>query len=116
MQWRMGSLLIGIALVAPMTAEAECAARIAELEGSAAMADRQSAGSSERIVREDGGETTHQSGGPAVPPDSWFTDSDADDKPSVLTHLESARKARAAGDEQACLDAVRQAEAALRSD
>lgn len=113
MQWLRIGAMGAAAMVLPAAAEADCAARIAALEGSPAMTGD---GLSDGAIREDGGATTHQDGGPAVPQDSWFTDADKEDASSALTHLDAARQARAAGDEQSCLDAVGQAEAALRSD
>lgn len=117
MKWRTGGLVAAIAIALPAAAQADCAARIAALEdGQALPGAGETAGSAGRVVREDGGKTTHQEGGPALPPDSWFTDSESEDEATALTHLDTARKARAAGDERACLDAVGQAEAVLRKD
>jgi len=117
MRWRTGGLLAAIAMPLPAVAQADCAARIAAVEDTRAMAG---AGAGDDaagpVVREDGGTTTHQEGGPALPQDSWFTDARDEDHASALTHLDSARKAQEAGDERACLNAVRQAETALRND
>lgn len=116
-------LLAAAVLALPLTAHADCAERIAAVAGHPAVAGAsgdgggpEGAADAGRSLRDDGGETTHQQGGPATPSESWFTDSEDDDRSSVLTHLDTARDAQEAGNERACLEAVEQAEAALRDD
>jgi hypothetical protein len=118
MKWRTTGLVAAVTMVAPAMAEANCAARIAALEESRPMGGDGAGGGagSGVVVREDGGQTTYQKGGPALPQDNWFTDAEEEGSSSALTHLDSARKAQQAGDEQGCLEAVGQAEAALRRD
>lgn len=111
-------------LLLPQAARADCAARIAAVESHPAVdqaersaPDQQQAGrepsNSGGSVQIDGGDTGHAQGGPATPSESWFTDSEHEDRASVLAHLDTARKAQGDGKEQACLTAVEQAEAAL---
>lgn len=111
MPMRLPCLLAAAVLALPMSAHADCAARIATVEAHPAIGG--SADAAEGSVRTDGGDSTHAAGGPATPTESWFTDAEHEDRPSALTHLHSAREAQKEGDEQACLDAVEQAEAAL---
>ena len=130
---RLPYLVAAAALTLPLPAFADCAQRIEAVESHPAVAEqptdqpetRGTASSEEAIVkeqvveggdglRENGGETVYQEGGPAGPRESWFTDSK--DKAEVLTHLDSARKAQGAGDEKACLEAIEQAEAMLKPD
>jgi hypothetical protein len=132
---RLPYLLAAAALVLPLPAFADCAQRIDVVASHPAISEQPAdsaagdtatpapAGSKEAIVkeqvvegggavRENGGETVYQEGGPAIPRESWFTDSK--DKAEVLTHLDSARKAKDAGDEKACLEAIEQAEKVLK--
>jgi hypothetical protein len=110
---RTSCFLAAAILAQPLPAYADCAARIAAVEQNPAVSSR--GAPSGESVHVDGGESRHQQGGPATPTESWFTGSENDDeKPSVLTHLTAARDAREAGDEQACLEAVGEAEEALR--
>ena len=125
MSTRVISLLAGAALALPLPAWADCAARIAAVEGHPAIGQAGSAADGKEpggarsptspsgSVQVDGGATTHPEGGPATPSESWFTDSEHEDRAAVLAHLDSAREAQGAGDERACLAAVEQAEAAL---
>lgn len=125
MSRRASGLLGAVALVLPLPAYADCAERIAAVESHPAVAGAEtSAGSADKPlragagkgegVREDGGNTVYPDGGPATPTESWFTGEE--DAAAALTHLDAARKARGEGDEEACLDAVEQAEAALGAD
>ena len=135
---RLPYILAAAAFVLPLPAFADCAQRIDVVASHPAISEHRdeaaatsaetaskpdSAGSKESIVKEqmvegggavqeNGGETVYQEGGPAIPRESWFTDSK--DKAEVLTHLDSARKANDAGDEKACLEAIEQAEKALK--
>jgi len=132
---RLPYLLAAAAMSLPLPAFADCAQRIEAVASHPAILEQPAdpaagsatppaaAGSEEAIVkekvvegggavRENGGETVYQEGGPAVPRESWFTDSK--DKAEVLTHLDSARKAKDKGDENACLEAIEQAEKALQ--
>lgn len=122
---RPSGIAVTLACLLPSAAWADCQERIASIEnhqavmeeGDAAPAGGQE-GSAElqengETVREDGGETEHAEGGPATPSESWFTNSNHDDKGAVLTHLDTAKAAKEAGDEAACLEAVEQAEAVL---
>ena len=135
---KLPSLLVAGALVMPLPAYADCALRIEAVETHPALAGpadspqepqaesgSAAAGTEEKVVKEqmvdngasiqeNGGETVYQEGGPAGPRESWFTDSK--DKATVLTHLDSARKAQAAGDEKACLEAIEQAEHIMAAD
>jgi len=132
---RLPYLVAAAALILPLPAFADCAQRIEAVESHPAVAEKPEeekaatpevpAGSQETIVkeqmvkggdamRENGGETVYQEGGPAAPRESWFTDSK--DKSEVLTHLDTARKAQDSGDEKACLEAIEQAEAILKPD
>lgn len=112
------------ALLLPQPAQADCTARIAAVEEHPAVSQAARSGQDEQpaerqvtnpagSVQVDGGDTGHAEGGPATPSESWFTDSEHEDRAAVLAYLDSARKAQAEGDEQACLTAVEQAEAAL---
>ena len=136
MSTRMSRLLVGAAvapavLVLAQPAYADCAERIAAVEKHPAIAEAGSSGDTKspqrpsaseesgsqdeggEVVREDGGKTVYQGGGPATPTESWFT---GEEEPSAaLTYLDAARKARGQGDEKACLEAVEQAEAAIRA-
>ncbi|MGF1629471.1 MAG: hypothetical protein ACFCUT_08375 [Kiloniellaceae bacterium] len=137
MSKRLTCLLAVGALVLPLPAYADCAERIAAVENHPAISEKSASvddaerpenptqGNEERIVeeevvengetiREDGGETTHADGGPAAPAENWFED--INDKAVVLTHLEAAKEAKQAGDENACLEAVEEAEATFKSD
>lgn len=108
-------LAVTLACLLPSAALADCRERIASIENHPALKESRaapSAGEGE-TVREDGGKTEHAEGGPATPSESWFTNSDEDDRGSVLTYLDTAKAAQEAGNEAACLDAVEQAEAAL---
>ncbi|MGD1877592.1 MAG: hypothetical protein ACFB13_08845 [Kiloniellaceae bacterium] len=135
---KLSSLLLAGALVLPLPAYADCAQRIEAVETHPALAgnadettpEAQSsqsaaAGNEEKVVKEEmvekgasiqenGGETVYQEGGPAAPRESWFTDSK--DKATVLTHLDSAREAKAAGDEKVCLEEIEQAEKIMEAD
>ncbi|WP_340119774.1 hypothetical protein [Pelagibius sp. 7325] len=130
---RLPCLLAAAALVLPLPAYADCAQRIEAVEshpailenpeGTAAAAEQapavpggEEAATEEMVknggaVQEDGGTTVYQEGGPATPREQWFTNEK--DKSAVLTHLDEARDARGSGDEQACLEAIEQAEAVL---
>jgi hypothetical protein len=134
MSTRLTFLLTAAVLALPLPAYADCAARIAAMEDHPSIGEAQTSESqmpggqsaeqggqqaqrppaADGSVRVDGGASTHPQGGPATPSESWFTDSEDEDKVSVLTHLETAKKAQQAGKEQACLDAVQQAESALQ--
>ena len=136
---KLPCLLVAGALVLPLPAYADCAQRIEAVEmhpalsGSAggaksSQAESESsatAGTEEKVVKEEmvdkgasiqenGGETVYQEGGPAGPRESWFTDSK--DKATVLTHLDSARKAHDAGNEETCLEEIEQAEQVMTDD
>lgn len=117
MAMRITLLSVAAALILPLPAQANCAERIAAVESHPAMIGGQNsseASGETSGVRVDGGESTHAEGGPATPSESWFTDSENEDRASVLTHLDNAKQAQNAGDERACIDAVEQAEAALK--
>jgi hypothetical protein len=146
MSKRMTCLLTAGALMLPLPAYADCAARIAAVESHPAIVEAPEApeitaettaetpvpgpaatGNPERVVKEemvengeavieDGGETVHAAGGPAEPRESWFTNGTDEDKGVVLTHLDAAREAQSSGDEKACIDHVQQAEDLLRDD
>lgn len=109
-----GLMLAAAALALPLPAYADCAQRIAAIEENASVTSNAPSAGNGGSVQADGGTTEHQEGGPAQPTESWFTNSKSDGAGAVLTHLTDAREARAAGDEQACLEAVGQAEAALQ--
>ncbi|MEQ9609151.1 MAG: hypothetical protein RLN99_15940 [Kiloniellaceae bacterium] len=130
---RLPCLLAAAALVLPLPAYADCAQRIEAVEshpailenpeGSAAASQQapavpggEEAATEEMVkngaaVQEDGGTTVYQEGGPAMPREQWFTTEK--DKAAVLTHLDEARNAQGTGDEQACLEAIEQAERVL---
>jgi hypothetical protein len=138
MSKRMTCLLAAGALMLPLPAYADCAARIAAVESHPAIveapdeaptSDSQepaaALGGEEQVVKEEmvekgeaviegGGETVHAAGGPAEPRESWFTNGTSVDKGVVLTHLDAARDARNGGDEKACIEEVQQAEKLLR--
>lgn len=127
MSKRMTALLATAGLGLSLPAYADCAERVTALETHPALADSATpadgslgGSSSEKVaggtesVQEHGGETEHAEGGPATPSESWFTDARKQDASAALAHLDAAKKARDGGDEQACLRAIEQAEAALR--
>ncbi|GAB4230442.1 MAG: hypothetical protein Tsb0032_36870 [Kiloniellaceae bacterium] len=63
-------------------------------------------------VRENGGETVYQEGGPATPRENWFVSEKHE--LAVLEHLDTAKGALESGDEKACLEAIEEAEKGLR--
>jgi hypothetical protein len=122
---RLSGLAMTLACILPSAAWADCQQRIASIENHPAVTEGRQAepsggqktiaplqGSGES-VRENGGQTAHADGGPAAPSESWFTNSNQDDRGTALTYLDTAKTAHDAGDEAACLEAVEQAEAAL---
>ena len=134
MSTRASGLLAAAVLVLPLPAYADCSERIAAVErhpavagadASGGNAEKPLGGGTEKStaetrpaenaegVREDGGKSVYPDGGPATPTESWFTGED--DAAAAPTHLAAARKARGEGNEEACIDAVEQAETALGS-
>lgn len=128
---RLPYLLVAAALALPLPAYADCAARIEAVENHPAVLEKpqgadaspgagdEEAATNEMVengeaVREDGGETVYQEGGPATPREHWFT-SDKHEA-AVLTHLDAARDAHSSGDERRCLESIEQAESMLKSD
>ena len=132
---RMTCLIAAAAIVLPVPALAaeDCAARIEVIEAHPAFSEAgmaeapagndgaspSSTGESNEgkvaeqaengeAVQEDGGTTVYQEGGPAGPRENWF--GSPPDKAKVLEHVEAAKEARDAGDEQACLQETQQAE------
>lgn len=124
---RVSGIAVALACLLPSVAWADCQDRIAVVENHPAVQERDAApietqagpagtqADGEETVREGGGVTEYAEGGPAAPNESWFTDASKDDTGTVLTHLDAARAAQQAGDEAACLDAIEQAETALKN-
>ena len=132
---RRARLIAAAAIVLPVPALAaeDCAARIEAIEAHPAFSEAGTAeapagndgaspsstgeSNEEKVaeqaengeaVQEDGGTTVYQEGGPAGPRENWF--GSPPDKAKVLEHVEAAKQARDAGDEQACLQETQQAE------
>lgn len=59
-------------------------------------------------IKEEGGTTTYAAGGPALPTENWFGDPPR--RAQVVEKLEEAREFAEAGDEQACVETLTDAQ------